>query len=59
MDFKIIMVISRSEKSLCKHVTPAMHVLFLQVIPFLTSLLANCYVPVIYSMYILGLLFEL
>lgn len=49
MDFKNIMVISISEKSLCKHVISAMHVLFLQVIPFLTSLLSNSYVPVIFS----------
>lgn len=51
MDFKIIIVIFISEESLCKYVTPAMHVLFLQVIPFLSSLLSNGYVPVVFSVY--------
>lgn len=46
IDFRNIMVISICEESLCKHVIPAMHVLFLQVIPFLASLLPNGYVSV-------------
>jgi len=46
MDFKKTMMLSISEESLCKRMVPAMYVLFLQVIPFLTSLLPNGSVPV-------------
>lgn len=40
IDFKKAMVFV-SEESVCEHMVPAMYVLFLQVIPFLTSLLLN------------------